>query len=306
MRKFISDILFFAVFAAGFYLALLMLWGAYVPARFKPNLSYIRGAYGHSYSRFAEAKSFGKVDVLILGSSHAYRGIDTRIFTEHGYRAFNLGSSSQTPIQTQMLLERYLELFNPKTVIYEVYPKTFALDGVESALDLVSNDKNDWNSLKMALSIHNIKVYNTLIYATVYDLLGLNSGFKEKNTKGTDTYVSGGYVEKELSFFQPVTFEAKEITFKNNQLQAFTEFVTLLKQKDIPLLLVFAPIPKVNYNSYTNMSFFDAQMNKFGGYINFNEVISLNDSLHFYDGHHLNQHGVEHFNILLLEHLNYQ
>jgi hypothetical protein len=42
-------------------------------------------------------------------------------------------------------------------------------------------------------------------------------------------------------------------------------------------------------------------MNQYADYYNFNEMMSLNDSLHFYDAHHHNQNGVELFNEKLIE-----
>jgi len=37
-------------------------------------------------------------------------------------------------------------------------------------------------------------------------------------------------------------------------------------------------------------------MHRSGNYYNFNEMINLVDTLHFYDSHHLNQKGVRLFN----------
>ena len=42
-------------------------------------------------------------------------------------------------------------------------------------------------------------------------------------------------------------------------------------------------------------------MQSYGTYYNFNEMISLDDSLHFYDSHHLNQNGVNIFNAKLID-----
>ena len=36
-------------------------------------------------------------------------------------------------------------------------------------------------------------------------------------------------------------------------------------------------------------------------YYNFNNIMEVDDSLHFYDAHHLNQDGVELFNEKLIE-----
>ena len=156
----------------------------------------------------------------------------------------------------------------------------------------------------MALKINNIKTYNTILYGFTRDFLGLNESFIEKKIKGNDKYVSGGFVEKELSFYQPTEFEEKEIFFRDYQLESCNEIVQMLKDKNIELLLVYAPIPKVNYHSYVNNRYFDSVMQTYSTYYNFNEIVSLNDSLHFYDSHHLNQNGVKIFNEKLIDLLN--
>lgn len=301
MKKFIYNTTLFLLFTSMFYLILLFGWGRYAPSIFKPNINYSIGSYGHMYSRLSEVKNYGNVDILFLGSSHAYRGFDTRIFLDNGYKSFNLGSSAQTPAQTKVLLNRYLESLNPKLVIYEVYPATFTIDGVESSLDLIANDINDLHSLGMALKINNIKTYNTLVYGFSRDLLGLNSSFSEKRKKGNDKYVSGGYVEKELGFYKPSEFVKKEISIRDYQLESFLEIVQMIKNRNIELILVYAPIPKVNYDSYSNNTYFDSIMNSYSEYYNLNEIIDLNDTQHFYDSHHLNQNGVKIFNEKLIE-----
>ncbi|MRM82655.1 hypothetical protein [Riemerella anatipestifer] len=301
MKKFIFNTILFILFSSLCYFTLLFVWGRYAPSRFKSNINYHIGSYGHMYSRLSEIKKYGNVDILFLGSSHAYRGFDTRIFLENGYKSFNLGSSAQTPVQTKVLLKRYLDSLNPKLVIYEVYPETFTLDGVESSLDIIANDVNDLHSLRMAKKINSIKTYNTLIYGFICDLLGLNSSFSEQTIKGNDKYISGGFVEKELGFYKPTKFDKKEILLRDYQIESFDEIVQMLKDKKIELILVYAPIPKVNYRSYVNNSYFDSVMQTYSTYYNFNEIVSLNDSLHFYDSHHLNQNGVKIFNGKLIE-----
>ena len=304
MKKFILNTFMFLIFTGLFYLVALFIWGRYASYRLKPNVNYKLGSYGHLYSRLSDVKNQSDLDILFLGSSHTYRGFDTRVFLKYGYKTFNLGSSSQTPTQTKVLLDRYLDTLNPKTVIYEVYPVIFTLDGVESSLDIIANDKNDFYSFVMALKINNIKVYNTFLYGLTRDLLNLNESFTESIIKGKDKYVSGGFVEKEIGFFKPIPFERKEITLNNYQLESFSKIMQILKNKNIELILVYAPIPKINYDSYINTSYFDSLMSEYSEYYNFNEIISLNDSLHFNDSHHLNQNGVVVFNKKLIEILN--
>ena len=84
------------------------------------------------------------------------------------------------------------------------------------------------------------------------------------------------------------------------QLKLFEEILLMLRSKKIKVVLVYVPIPKPNFDSYTNNMYFDTLMSKYSEYYNFNRIISLNDSLHFFDSHHLNQKGVELFNKKLI------
>lgn len=301
MNKFILKTFSFIIFTSVFYTISLVLFQHFAPSMFRPNMNYKLGSYGHLYSRISDIENYRNVDILFLGSSHTYRGFDTRIFSEMGYNTFNLGSSAQTPIQTKVLLNRYLDDLNPALIIYEVFPGTFISDGVESSLDIIANDENDLHSLDMVFKIGNIKTFNTFMYASARDIFNLNKSFEEAVKKGSDTYTSGGYVEKELRFNKPSKMESKEISLNENQLESFSDIVHMIKENDIELILVYAPITKVKYESFRNNKYFDSIMNQYADYYNFNEMMSLNDSLHFYDAHHLNQNGVELFNEKLIE-----
>lgn len=284
-----------------FYTVALFITENIAPLRLKPNLNYALGLPGHLYSRLSEVQDRRDVDILFLGSSHTYRGFDTRIFSKHGYDTFNLGSSGQTPIQTRLLLNRHLEHLNPEMVIYEVYPENFMIDGVESSLDIIANGKNDKHILKMVIEINNIKTYNTYLYGLLYRFLNLDKSFTEPYIKGKDTYIPGGYVERRLEYYDPVPLEQKRISINESQLEHFSEIVATLKDNNIEVVLVYAPIPSSNYNRYINNDYYDKIMKTYSTYYNFNEIMSLNDSLHFYDSDHLNQKGVELFNSELLD-----
>jgi hypothetical protein len=301
MQKFISRLLTFLLFSSIVYIILLFVWGTFMPAYFKPNVAYKIGSWGHMFTRLKELKTVDQPDILFLGSSHAYRGFDTRIFEAEGYRAFNLGSSAQTPLQTLTLIKRYFHTIQPRLIVYEVYPFTFSADGVESSLDIIANDKNDIFSYEMALRINHIKTWNSLLYGSMRDLLHLDESFEEPIQKGEDTYVKGGYVETALHYYEPEDMETSEIRIDQAQLDYFAEVVREIKKREIPLILVYAPIPKVNYSRYTNNSYFDSLMTTYAEYYNFNEIMTVDDSLHFYDSHHLNQIGVERFNNKFIE-----
>jgi len=298
MNRFLKNVFLFVVVVSVVYPCLVFLSG-YLPISnaLKMNIKYKLGAYGHLYSRLKEVKQLdGNVDILFLGSSHSYRGFDPRNFK--GKKTFNLGSSAQAPVQTKILLNRYFDKINPKMVIYEVYPSTFVADGVESSLDLIANDKNDFESVKMALELNNVDTYNTLIYAFFADILNLNKKFVEPITKDDDTYISGGYVEKKIKYEKNENFIKNNVWELNKkQIENFEENIAFIQEKKVNIVLVYAPIRKALYNSYTNNSYVDSFMTSYGlPYYNFNQLMQLDDSLDFYDSHHLNQYGVNKFN----------
>ena len=162
------------LYTVAVYLVLLIIWGELMPTIFKKNLTYSRGAYGHMYTRIREAEKVKNIDMLFIGSSHAYRGFDTRVAKTYGYESFNLGSSAQTPVQTELLLKKYLGNLNPKLIVYEVYPYTFTNDGVESSLDMIANGKIDYDILNMAFALNNIKTSTRLVYGVSRHLINRN------------------------------------------------------------------------------------------------------------------------------------
>jgi len=302
MKKFIKSIILFIPYTIVIYLLMLIIWGTLLPGKYNFNLNYRIGSYGHMYSRMRDVKKVKNIDILILGSSHAYRGFDPRIFQKYGLSAFNLGSSGQTPIQTKLLLDKYLDKINPKIIIFEVSPLIFSTDGVESALDLIANDIIDSHTIKMSIELNHLKVYNTLLYGLFSQLVNLNAGYREPIARRDDTYIPGtGYVEKKPKYNDEKTADDKRYEINETQLLYFKKVVDMIKSKNISLLLVQAPVTSTLYKSYGINARFDNIMEQNGNYINYNNRIDLDNFLHFYDLHHLNQRGVSLFNEMLIQ-----
>ena len=301
MKKFIKSILLFIPLAIVVYVLLLYVFGSYIPQRYKFNLFDAQGLGGHTYTRLQEINNFNDVDILFLGSSHTYRGFDPRIFAKANFSSFNLGSSSQTPIQTEVLLNRYLKQINPKMVIFEVFPDIFTSDGVESSVDIIGNSRNDKESFNMSRKINNITTYNTLLYYYIRSFLYPNAKRTELLQTDYDTYISGGFIERKIEYFKHVSYPENEWIYNQKQFIAFEKILALLKTENIPTVLVYAPVTPSLYKSNRNQKEFDEKMSGYGDYYNFNEIIHLDDSLYFYDSHHLNQKGVEVFNEKLIE-----
>jgi hypothetical protein len=301
MKGFLLKIVLFFLFLPLVYSLFVVIWGEFIPNDQKPNLRYLLGDLGFVNSRIREAEQTKDVDILFLGSSHAYRGFDTRIFNKYGYKSFNLGSSSQTPVQTKVLLKRYLDQLYPDIIIFDVYPAVFDIDGLESGLELISNDKNDLHSIEMLAEIKHITLLNSLLFSYYRDITNLNDGFSEESKIYKDSYIEGGFVEREMEYFSPKKFNKQKWNWRNYQFEAFEDILQMIRERDIELYLVQAPITEAFRESYSNRTEFNEKMSDYGNYHNFNYIVELDDSLHFFDRHHLNQKGVEKFNSKLIE-----
>lgn len=297
MKKYISNILLF--FCAYVFLHTIII------GLFGKNWTYYRiGSNGHMFSRINEISNYSTPDIMFLGSSHTYRGFDPRFFAKYGITTFNLGSSSQTPKQTEVLLKKYLDVINPKLIIFDVTPTVFNNDGVESTTDLISNDHIDVEICKLAMKTGNIKVINTLIYGLFQEyVFNIRDTYYEDATKEGDRYIPGGFVEKTKYTPFVKTESASNKTIKldprKDQLLAFDHCIGMIQDKRIPCLLVLSPLPECTYRRMSNYDVFYERISSYGECIDFNAILHLDDSC-FYDSFHLNQHGVCQFNDCLL------
>ena len=292
------------------YVFLLLIWGNILPGFLNKNLKYKLGLEGFMHTRLLEADQYKNgqlphtIQILFIGSSHAYRGFDPRIFAEANLRTFNLGSSNQTPLQTNLLLKQYLVNLKPELIVFEVYPEIFEMDGVESSVDVISNCSSFKFAFLHALSVNHIISYNTLLYSSLRKIFFNDLSFVEDKRIGNDTYVEGGYVEKDAKQKGiSVNQKKKNWNLNNTQVFAFKETLTFLKENKVPFLLVQSPITKALYSSYSNNVEIDSFFLSLGSYKNYNEdkELNLSDTIDFYDEHHLNQSGVSKFNLRVIK-----
>lgn len=304
MKKFLIYLGIFGMFAIFFYIVVMPLWSSILPPFMSKNVRSCIGCYGHFFSRTQDAENIKNPDILFLGSSHSYRGFDTRVFAKHGLKTFNLGSSSQSPVNTNVLLKQYLEKMKPKLVIYDVYAGTLGIDGQESALDMLSNGKLDKNAAIMAFEINNLNTYNTLILTGFRKFFNLNKNFKENEKQGDDFYVkNGGFVETKFRENKLLDEKVRAWNINKKQAEKLKENIQILKENNTPYLLVQTPITQKLYNARTNNKEMDKMFSELGPYKNFYGELKLNDTTDFYDSNHLNQIAVERFNLQLIKYL---
>lgn len=303
LRKFISTFSAFILISMVSYLILILAWGFIAPQKFRNNLN-LPDNYGYLEDRLKNAKDVKDVDLLFLGPSTTYRGFDPRIFNKSGYKVFNFGSSSQTPKQTNLILNHYLDSLNPKLVVYDVYPTVFEADGVEPSLDFIMHNEDLMETYPLLWKNINIKVVNAIIFKGFTNLFSLNiPGDLDRVIE--DTYIEGGFVEKELKYNENSNeIFSNKWNLRGDQLKEFEKNLNILKNRKIPYLLVRVPLTQANYNSRKNNLYVDSLFSSKGSFINFQDKIKLSDSLDFLDNVHLNQNGVEKFNRNFIQYIN--
>ena len=303
MKKLIVNFLLFMILLAGMLFAAIGLAGKYAPSTLGRNIQNKRGAVGHMFTRLKEIHSYGPVDILVIGSSHAYRGFDPRVFSRQGYRLFNLGSSAQTPIQTEYLVKKYIDQLRPRLVIFELFPAVFCIDGVESSIDLLSNGEVDWGAVKMSWALQNLVTWNTLVYQ-LFNSLFYHDPYEEPLCKNGDCYVSGGFVEKQEHYVYQNSPRPSGLTWKlrSDQISAFRRIIAFLKTKKYPVVLVQAPITHNFYNAYENNPEVDQFLRTSGlHYFNVNLTKIGYNNTFFNDADHLNSQGVRVLNQFILD-----
>lgn len=250
-----------------------------------------------------EVLKFKEIDILILGSSHAYRGYDVRLLRSLGI-CYNMGTTSQTPLQSYYLIKKFIDILNPKYIILDIYFPLFESDGIESSVDIISNYCS-LDNYELFFMKPNPIILNTLIYSYYYYYFKTDDLKIKKYSNNMDSFVSGGFVERKIKFYNSnQKFLKRIIKINSTQKKAFENIINLLNKNKIKYIIVHSPITKTEYYSYENTAELNNYFNNKGIYLNFNELnLPLIDNIHFYDRHHLNQYGVFIFNKYLIEFL---
>ncbi len=213
---------------------------------------------------------------------------------------FNLGSSSQSISDTEVLLKNMVDPKKVDLIIIEIFPLTFVTDGYESTAYLIANLQQDDIAWKLAKRNCGIKDVNLMTQRYMRKLS--NEPLYE-----ADDYVVNGYCEKldsvktEINFVKNVHFNPKE-----RDVEAFERIIKFTKDNNIKTVFVSQPMPQESDSTLFSefSTFINDYVEKEGiEYIDYSRSLHLDSKTNFYDHSHLNQSGVEIFNKKLLQDL---
>ena len=237
-----------------------------------------------------------KYDAIVLGSSHAYRGYDPRIFEQAGVSLFNAGTSAQNAKGSFVLYNEYLR-DRSDVFILDIYDPVFELEGTESNMRLIQNVPT--NEAALALVQQEFKIYT--LNALAVRLASMNV----KDEAPNSDYIKNGFCEKKgiLYAVEPLNdsvFDANEEMFL-----AFEKMVKQMQADGKRIVLCSHPLPQSpglrNYHDKF-LQTFSPLIERLGvPYIDltfYTEGFGVNE---FADLSHLNQQGVVLYNRILLE-----
>lgn len=301
MKKLLLNCVLFISISIGVYLLLFSCLFFYEIGGTPLIYKFVDGIHlkgGPTYKSHKEFDPSGKYDILILGSSHAYRGYDPRRFINEGYKTFNLGSSAQTLMNSYHIAKNLIRADNCKMVILDVFEDSFINDGFESSSDLIENNSSDKAAIGMAISLADIRAINMIT-------LRLLSKYSEPK-KNENSYVGFGYCEKLDSVTHEVNYVKKQFIPNEKQFVYFEMLLNYLSSENISVVIVNHPQPtkinEVEHNRF--IQYLKPYLEKYDfHFIDFSYKCNLDRKCHFYDKTHLNKAGVDIFNSELLTEL---
>ena len=118
----------------------LLLFAAFTGPEKEGEWFAVRNSEHDTYRRIPEYRQWAKQgapELLILGPSTGYLGIDPAAFETLGHSAFNLASAMQTPEVSLALLNWSLGMgAKPDAILLDVYPRVWSQSSLPSTGDL--------------------------------------------------------------------------------------------------------------------------------------------------------------------------
>jgi hypothetical protein len=255
-------------------------------------IPYMPKKGGQEMSMFSDFQKRTNHDIIVLGSSHAYRGYDPDIFDSLGLDLFNMGSSSQHPMASWVLLNRFIKPGNVKLVILDVYDRTFELEGMDCTTRLIQHVPSDAAAFDLFTAEPDLRSFNS--FTTRLMIRNLPSEYEAPG------YVRDGYCSL------TDTLDTLKAEDRSNFIPNTTMFDHLekslrwLEMNKIPCVVVSHPQPLVptwiNYHHEFRRRL-DPMLDQYQvKYYDMTGEAWLRAEEHFADENHLNQAGVTIFN----------
>jgi hypothetical protein len=290
-------------------------------------LPYLQRTGGQEHRMFSDNLGHDRPEVVVVGSSHAYRGYDPRVFADYGLDMINTGTSSQHSLASYLLTREYWDFDSKPIYIIDIYPQVFMEEGVECTTRLIQNVPDDYVAQKLVMTDLDIRSINAYFSRLFSDRSKIEFEAEDYLGKG---YCSNPDTMKTALMAVDSSFEGRHIYF-----DYLHRLLFYIQSEGATAILVNQPMPlDSNYAKFNeafnrelelvlNVSraehsagtihserfpvplYIDGLPNNSGGmiYYDMSQDADFDICCDFSDSRHLNQTGVEKFNLKLLKRL---
>lgn len=253
------------------------------------------------------------IDVLVLGSSHAFVDINPEIlYEQEGICAYDLCASMQPTWHTYYYLKEALKYQHPKLIVMDVFRLVENFDYSKESKLIKSTygmkmSKNKLQSIRAGLNEEN----QSEAYTYFFEFPAYHSRYTELtrddfvfDKKKMENYKGFYPVNQVTPMERPQVEHVIECTPIEEKTKTYFQMILeLAKEENIPVLLINAPYilnedDKKIYNSLEKMLLeYDASYQI--TYLDFNQMydeLGIDFSTDFADYDHLNENGVKKLN----------
>ncbi len=240
MKVFLKKLLLFAFSAFAIYILLLgtlyFIRIGNVPMIFRTTQGNVFKG-GLTYKKFQDFDKNKKYDIIVLGSSHAYRGYDPQIFDSYGYDIYNLGSSAQGILASYIIARHFIKKENCNTVIIDLYDRIFKINSIESLSDITQNVSSDKAALDLCLHSKDLRAINMIT-------LRMFNKMDPPLNKDTSDIDRGFQASKSQLILPGVP---KDVDYVTNEktLAYFAKLIHYLHHEGLQVILAEHPLPAV-------------------------------------------------------------
>lgn len=273
--------------------------------------------YGEKYyyQDYKVRKSLsGKIDTLIVGSSHALRSIKPTVLNEKlNVSSYNLSSPLMSMYGRFVLLEKEVQRNPIETVYIELSYNALTLDraslGFEGDLYVLGRFDNAIERLQFSKKAFTFKEYSKVLSDTIkrskYSMSKrTNAIIKQYETYG---YLSVPSNDQSLNTKDKIAIhnsESLDTVIKKENLEYFNNFIELCKKNDIKIVLIVTPVTEKFILRYDNIGEIFTQYEELARkndceYYDFNldkkRVELYPENISFYDPSHMSDYGADIF-----------
>lgn len=258
------------------------------------------------------------VDVLVVGSSHAYRNIVPAVmYEQEGYSAYVLGSPAQPAWNTYYVLKEALKTQRPKLIIFEGYKLATQEDHLDDSITMKAISGMSFS--KDLIDAVNVSVedpkrrLNFILgfpwYHSRYKELGLSDFRSNYNNPLYDNYLGSAlYNEPEVHDVPQGIGDITEVTPMTDKTITYLDKICdLVRENNCQLLFVITPYYNTAHEKQPYFNWLSQYAKKQNvNYINFFQLgdeVQLNGQTDYAYGNHLSRYGAEKITSYLIQYM---